>query len=502
MSDLLAHLALGFGVAAQPYNILFCLLGALVGTLVGVLRGIGTVATIAMLLPITFGLPPVGALIMLAGIYYGAQYGGSTTSVLVNIPGEATSVVTCLDGHQMARQGRAGPALSIAAIGSFFAGCVATVLVAALGAPLTSLALLFGPAEYFSLMVLGLIFAVVLAKGSVLKAVAMVVTGLLLSMVGSDLETGAGRMTFDIAELADGIGFPNIALGVFGFAEIIRNLELPAESRDIVQAKVTGLMPTRKDLIDSSGAIARGTLLGSLLGILPGGGAVIASFAAYTFEKKISKTPHLFGTGLIAGVAAPESANNAAAQTSFIPLLTLGIPSNPTMALMIGAMIIHGIQPGPQIMTAKPELFWGMIASMWIGNALLVVLNLPLIGMWVKLLTTKYDYLFPAILIFCCIGVYSISNASMDVLLAALFGFIGYVFIKLETEPAPLLLGFVLGPMMEENLRRALLLSRGDPAVFFTRPISLTLLVISAVLIVIVAAPGIAKKREEAFQEG
>ncbi|MGA8469735.1 MAG: tripartite tricarboxylate transporter permease, partial [Pseudolabrys sp.] len=328
MSELLANLALGFSVAAHPYNIGFCLLGALVGTLVGVLPGIGTVATVAMLLPITFGLPPVGALIMLAGIYYGAQYGGSTTSILVNIPGEATSVVTCLDGHQMARQGRAGAALSISAIGSFFAGCVSTVLVAALGVPLTSIALLFGPAEYFSLMVLGLIFAVVLAKGSVLKAIAMIVTGLLLSMVGSDLETGAGRMTFDVAELSDGIGFTNVAMGLFGFAEIIRNLEMSQESRDIVKAKIKGLMPTRQDLIDSSGAIARGTILGSILGILPGGGAVVASFAAYTFEKRISKNPERFGRGAIQGVAAPESANNAAAQTSFIPLLTLGIPPN------------------------------------------------------------------------------------------------------------------------------------------------------------------------------
>src|SRR6516162_3353894 len=389
MSDLLANLWLGFHVAANPFNILFCLLGALVGTLVGVLPGVGSVATIAMLLPITFGLPPVGALIMLAGIYYGAQYGGSTTSILVNIPGEATSVITCLDGHQMARQGRAGPALSISAIGSFFAGCV--------------------------LMVLGLIFAVVLAKGSVLKAVAMVVTGLLLSMVGSDLETGAGRMTFDIAELADGIGFANIAMGVFGFAEIIRNLELPAESRDIVQAKITGLMPTRQDLIDSSGAIARGTALGSLLGILPGGGALIASFAAYGFEKKIAKDPSRFGRGAIEGVAAPESANNAGAQTSFIPLLTLGIPPNAVMALMVGAMTIHGIVPGPQVMTKQPELFWGMIASMWIGNLMLVVINLPLVGVWVSLLRVPYRLLYPSIIVFCCIGIYSINNSPTDV---------------------------------------------------------------------------------------
>src|SRR5262247_706343 len=501
MSDLLANLWMGFQVAGNPFNILFCLLGALVGTLVGVLPGVGSVATIAMLLPITFGLPPVGALIMLAGIYYGAQYGGSTTSVLVNIPGEATSVVTCLDGHQMARQGRAGAALSIAAIGSFFAGCVSTVLVAALGVPLTSLALLFGPAEYFSLMVLGLIFAVVLAKGSVLKAIAMVLTGLLMSMVGSDLETGAGRMTFDVAELADGIGFTNIAMGVFGFAEIIRNLELPSESRDIVSSKVTGLMPTRKDLIDASGAIARGTLLGSLLGILPGGGAVIASFAAYTFEKRISKTPQMFGKGIIAGVAAPESANNAAAQTAFIPLLTLGIPPNAVMALMVGAMTIHGIVPGPQVMTKQPELFWGMIASMWIGNLMLVIINLPLVGVWVTLLRVPYRILFPSIIVFCCIGIYSINNAPTDVMLAAFFGVVGYWLIKHDFEGAPMLLGFVLGPLMEENLRRAMLIARGDVTVFVTRPISGTLLGIAVLLLVLAGLPMLRKRREEVFVE-
>ncbi len=501
MSELLANLALGFGVAFSPMNLLFCLLGALVGTLVGVLPGIGTVATIAMLLPITFGLPPVGALIMLAGIYYGAQYGGSTTSVLVNIPGEATSVITCLDGHQMARQGRAGPALAIAAIGSFFAGCVATVLVAALGAPLTSLALLFGPAEYFSLMVLGLIFAVVLAKGSVVKAIAMVMAGLLMSMVGSDLETGAGRMTFDVAELADGIGFTNIAMGVFGFAEIIRNLELPEESRDIVSAKVTGLMPNRKDLIDSSGAIARGTLLGSLLGILPGGGAVIASFAAYTFEKRISNDPGSFGKGNIRGVAAPESANNAAAQTAFIPLLTLGIPPNAVMALMVGAMTIHGIVPGPQVMTKQPELFWGMISSMWIGNLMLVIINLPLVGLWVTLLRVPYRLLFPSIIVFCCIGIYSINNSPTDVMISAMYGVVGYWLIKHDFEAAPMLLGFVLGPLMEENLRRAMLIARGDATVFFTRPISGVLLGIAIMLLVLALLPMIRKRREEVFVE-
>ena len=436
-----------------------------------------------MLLPITFGLPPVGALIMLAGIYYGAQYGGSTTSILINIPGESSSVVTALDGHQMAKQGRAGPALAIAAIGSFIAGSFATVLVAALGAPLTSLALLFGPAEYFSLMVLGLVFAVVLARGSVLKAIAMILFGLLLSSVGSDIETGQSRMAFDIPELADGIGFVTVAMGVFGYAEIMRNLE-QTESRDIVQSKITGLMPTWPDFKAAAPAIGRGTLLGSILGILPGGGAVIAAFAAYTFEKKMSRTPQRFGHGAIEGVAAPESANNAAAQTSFIPLLTLGIPPNAVMALMVGAMTIHGIVPGPQVMTKQPELFWGLIASMWVGNLMLVVINLPLVGLWVRLLRVPYRMLFPAILIFCAIGVYSINNAPADAIMVATFGLVGYWFVKHDFEPAPMLLGFVLGPLMEENLRRAMLIARGDPTTFITRPISGALLALATLLLV------------------
>jgi putative tricarboxylic transport membrane protein len=500
MADLLANLALGFSVAATPLNLLLCLIGVLVGTLIGVLPGIGSLATIAMLLPITFGLPPVGALIMLAGIYYGAQYGGSTTSILVNIPGEATSVVTTLDGHQMAKQGRAGAALAIAAIGSFFAGCVATVLIAALGTPLTSLALLFGPAEYFSLMTLGLIFAVVLARGSVVKALAMVLAGLLLSMVGSDLETGVARMTFDVPELADGIGFVNVAMGVFGFAEIMRNLER-RESRHIVHAKITGLMPTREDLIRSAPAIGRGTIIGSALGILPGGGAIISSFAGYTVEKRVSKTPERFGHGAIEGVAAPESANNAASQTSFIPLLTLGIPPNAVMALMVGAMTIQGIVPGPQVMTKQPDLFWGMIASMWIGNALLIIINLPLIGIWVQLLRVPYRMLFPCILIFCCIGLYSINNSPFDVYIAAVFAIIGYWLVKNEFEPAPMLLGMILGPLMEENLRRAMLIARGDPSVFLTRPISAGLLAIALTLLVLAVLPTIRKKRDEVFVE-
>jgi putative tricarboxylic transport membrane protein len=501
MFDILTNLAFGFTVAFSWTNIGLCLIGVLVGTLIGVLPGVGSTATIAMLLPITFGLHPVGALIMLAGIYYGAQYGGSTTSILVNIPGEAGSVVTTLDGHQMALQGRAGAALAIAAIGSFTAGCFATILIAALGVPLTGLALQFGPAEYFSLMVLGLIFAVVLAKGSVLKALAMIVMGLLMSMIGSDLETGASRMSFNLPELADGIGFAVLAMGVFGFAEIIRNLET-THNRDIVQSKVTGLMPTRKDLRDAAPAIARGTVIGSMLGILPGGGAVIASFAAYTLEKRVAKDPSRFGKGAIEGVAGPESANNAASQTSFIPLLTLGIPPNAVMALMVGAMTIHGIVPGPQVMTKQPDLFWGMIASMWIGNAMLLIINLPLVGLWVRLLRVPYRLLYPSILVFCAIGVYSINNAPADVIMAGIFGLLGYWLIKHDFEPAPMLLGFVLGPLMEENLRRAMLIARGDATTFLTRPISAGLLAVAAILLIIAVLPSIRGKREEVFVEG
>jgi putative tricarboxylic transport membrane protein len=500
MYDLISNLYMGMGVAFTPMNVMLALIGALVGTLIGVLPGIGSLATIAMLLPITFGLPPVGALIMLAGIYYGAQYGGSTTSILVNIPGESSSVITTLDGHAMAKQGRAGPALAIAAIASFFAGCVATVLVAALGAPLTAVALLFGPAEYFSLMVLGLIFAVVLAKGSILKALCMILMGLLLSMIGSDLETGAERMTWGIPELSDGIGFVVVGMGVFGYGEILRNLEVTA-NREIVQAKVTGLMPTLPDLKASAGAIGRGTVIGSMLGILPGGGAIIASFAAYTFEKRISKHPERFGRGAIQGVAAPEAANNAAAQTSFIPLLTLGIPPNPVMALMVGAMTIHGIVPGPQVMTKQPELFWGMIASMWIGNLMLIVINLPLVGLWVRLLRVPYRHLFPMIVIFCCIGVYSLNNAPFDVTMTAIFGMVGYWLAKHDFEPAPMILGFVLGPLMEENLRRAMLIARGDATVFLTRPISATLIGISTLMLVLAILPTLRKKRDEVFTE-
>jgi TctA family transporter len=498
--DILHNLALGFGVALTLNNILYCFIGVLLGTLIGVLPGIGPIATISMLLPATFVLPPVSALIMLAGIYYGAQYGGSTTAILVNLPGEVSSVVTCLDGYQMARKGMAGKALGIAALGSFFAGTVATVLIAWFAPPLAEFALKFGPADYFSLMVLGLIAAVVLAHGSIIKAIAMIVLGLLLGLIGTDVNSGVARYSFGMPELIDGIGIGTIAMGLFGFSEIIRNLE-QGEEREVFTKSVDGPaseLERHQALRDADHPRDR---VGFDARDPAGRGSGARRLLRLHARKEGLEDPGEIRHGMMEGVAAPESANNAAAQTSFIPLLTLGIPSNPVMALMIGAMIIHGIQPGPQIMTAKPELFWGMIASMWVGNFLLVVLNLPLIGMWVKLLTVKYDYLYPAILIFCCIGVYSISNAPMDVLLAALFGFIGYTFIKLDMEPAPLLLGFVLGPMMEENLRRALLLSRGDPAVFFTRPISLTLLIVAAFLLVLVMAPSISKKREEAFQE-
>jgi TctA family transporter len=498
--ELFHNLILGFGVAITPINLLYCLIGVLLGTLIGVLPGVGPVATIAMLLPITFNLNPVSALIMLAGIYYGAQYGGSTTAILVNIPGESSSVVTCLDGYQMARQGRAGPALAIAAIGSFFAGCVATMLIAVAAPPLAELALKFGPSEYFSLMVFGLIAATVLARGSLIKAIAMVVFGLLLGIVGTDVNSGVLRFTFGIPELSDGIGFVVVAMGMFGTAEIISNLDLK-DKREVFLSKVTHLYPTKEDLKRSWASILRGTALGSCLGILPGGGALLASFGAYTLEKKVSSHPEQFGKGAIEGVAGPESANNAGAQTSFIPMLTLGIPGNAVMALMIGALMIQGIAPGPQVMNEKPELFWGLIASMWVGNLMLVVLNLPMIGMWVKLLSVPYRYLFPSILVFMAIGVFSLSNNPFDVLIMAVFGVLGYICVKLECEPAPMILGFILGPLMEENLRRAMLLSRGDPFVFFQKPISLGFMVASAVLLVLVALPAIRSKREEAFVE-
>ncbi len=500
MQELLNNLALGFSVAATVNNLGFCLIGVLLGTLIGVLPGIGPLATIAMLLPITYKMgDPASALIMLAGIFYGAQYGGSTTAILVNLPGESSSVVTALDGYQMARRGKAGPALAIAALGSFFAGTVATFLIAAFAPPLAEIAFKFGPAEYFSLMVLGLIAAVVLASGSVVKALAMVVLGLLLGLIGTDVNSGVPRFSFDVPELSDGIEFAVVAMGMFGFAEIIVNLE-QRDKRETFLDKVRGLMPSMADLKAAFPAMLRGTGIGSVLGILPGGGAVLASFSAYAIEKKISKTPEEFGKGVIQGVAAPESANNAGAQTSFIPMLTLGIPTTPVMALMIAAMMIHNIQPGPQVMSSNPNLFWGLIVSMWIGNLFLVILNLPLIGIWIKLLSVPYRVLFPAILLFCCIGAYSINNNVFDVFMTIPFAILGYLFKKFDCEPAPLLLGFVLGKLMEEYFRRALRISRGDFEVFVATPLSATLLGLSLVMLVIVLLPAVKKKRAEAFQ--
>jgi TctA family transporter len=499
--DLLNNLALGFSVAFTLQNLAYAFVGTLLGTLVGVLPGLGPVATIAMLLPSIYALEPTPALIMLAGIYYGSQYGGSTTAILINVPGEAASVVTAIDGYQMARQGRAGPALAAAGLGSFFAGSVSTLILAAFAPPLTELAFKFGPAEYFSLMVLGLIGAVVLASGSLLKAIGMIVLGLLLGQVNTDVISGVPRYSFDIPELTDGIGFIAIAMGVFGFGEIIANLGQPAEHREVFTRDVKGLWPTREDFRQAWPAVVRGTALGSVLGVLPGGGALLSSFAAYTVEKKLAGKDGQFGQGDIRGVAGPESANNAGAQTSFIPMLTLGIPPNAVMALMVGAMTIKGIQPGPQVMTSNPDLFWGLIASMWIGNLMLVVLNLPLIGIWIKLLTVPYRLLFPAILVFCCIGLYTTNNNNWDVYMAVLFGVAGYAFYKLSCEPAPLLLGFILGPMMEENLRRALLLSRGDWTTFATRPLSAGLLIAALLMVVLVTLPSIRTRREEAFKD-
>jgi TctA family transporter len=501
--DLLNNLALGFGVAFTLQNLAYAFFGCVLGTLIGVLPGLGPVATIAMLLPSIYALDATPALIMLAGIYYGAQYGGSTTAILINVPGESSSVVTAIDGYAMARKGRAGSALAAAGLGSFFAGCVGTIIIAAFAPPLTELAFKFGPAEYFSLMVLGLIGAVVLASGSLIKAIAMIILGLLLGQINTDVISGTPRYSFDIAELTDGIGFVVIAMGVFGFGEIISNLGMPAEHREVFTKDVKGLWPTKQDFRDAWPAVVRGTALGSLLGVLPGGGALLASFAAYTIEKKMKARPGdvPFGKGNIRGVAGPESANNAGAQTSFIPMLTLGIPPNAVMALMVGAMTIKGIQPGPQVMTSNPQLFWGLIASMWVGNAMLVILNLPLIGIWIKLLTVPYRFLFPAITLFCCIGVYTLNNNTFDVYMTALFSVIGYAFYKLSCEAAPLLLGFILGPMMEENLRRALLLSRGDWTAFVTRPLSAGLLAAAALMIIVVMLPSISKKREATFQE-
>lgn len=498
--DIFAGLAIGFQTAFTGANLLYCLIGAFTGTLIGVLPGLGPAATVAMLMPTAFLLPPVSSLIMLAGIYYGAQYGGSTTSILVNLPGETSSIVTALDGYKMALKGRAGPALATAAIASFFAGTVATMVIALFAPPLAEVALKFGAPEYFSLMVLGLVASVVLARGSLLKAIGMILVGLLVGVIGTDINSGVRRFTFGMNELTDGLGFVTVSMGMFGLGEIIQNLEKEGDGQRIVN-KIGKLMPSKDDWKRIIGPILRGTALGSLLGILPGGGALLASFTAYSVEKKVSKHGAEFGTGAIEGVAAPEAANNAGAQTSFIPMLTLGIPTSPVMALMIGALVIQGLQPGPAMITEQPQLFWGVIASMWIGNVMLLVLNLPLIGIWVRICKVPYHFLYPAILVFCGIGVFSLANSPFDIFVMAIFGIAGYLFGKVELEVAPMLLALILGPMMEEHLRRAMRLSRGDPSIFLRRPISLVVLIAAILALVIAVLPSIKAKREEAFKE-
>lgn len=498
--ELFSHLAIGFSAALSLTNVLYCFAGVLLGTLIGVLPGIGPTMTIALLLPVTFSLPPLSALIMLAGIFYGAQYGGSTTSILINLPGETSSVVTALDGYQMARQGRAGAALATAAISSFIAGTIATLIIALLAPPLAKVALSFGAAEYFSLMLLGLLVSVSLSSGSTIKAMAMTLLGILIGIVGTDVTSGVERFTLGLSDLYDGINFVPVAIGMFGLAEIIRNIAGgEGGSRSIQTKNLSGLMLSLSDLKRIIAPSLRGTALGSILGILPGGGVVLASFASYGLEKNVSNDPSQFGKGAIEGVAAPEAANNAASQTSFIPMLTLGVPSNPVMAMMMGALLIHGIAPGPRIMTEQPALFWGLIVSMWVGNLMLVILNLPLVGMWAKVAQVPYRVLFPSIVAISCVGSYSIGMKPMDVFMLATFGLLGYVLVELECELAPVLFGLIVGPMIEEYLRRAMLLSQGDPTIFLQRPISAALLAIAVISIVLSALPKIRKRRAEIF---
>lgn len=488
MTDLFANLSLGFSVALSLQNIFYCFIGALLGTFIGVLPGVGPLVTIAVLLPLTYGLPPEGAIIMLAGIYYGAAYGGSTTAILVNLPGESSAVVTCIDGYQMARQGRAGPALATAAISSLVAGIIGTVLIAIAAPPLAQVALRFGAAEYFSLILMALLAAASLVHGSMVKGIVMALMGVLFGLIGTDVNSGVSRFTFGFPGLIEGLDFVVVAMGLFAFAEIVSSLS-KSQDREIFAKRVTGLMPTLADLRQSFGAMLRGTAVGSFFGILPGGGQVISSFAAYMFEKRVSKTPERFGKGAIEGVAAPEAANNAAAQTAFIPTLTLGIPGSATMALMLGALMIQGITPGPQIIQTHPSLFWGLVVSMLIGNIILVILNLPLIGLWVAMLRVPYRWLYPAILMFSCMGIYSLNSQPLDLLFAAGLGVLGFLFLKLDCEPAPFILGFILGPLLEENFRRAMLLSRGSPLTFISSPISATFLLIALLLVMMLMVP-------------
>jgi len=498
--ELLNHLLLGFSVALQPANLLYCFLGVVIGTLVGVLPGLGPVAAMSLLLPATFHTSPVASIIMLSGIYYGAMYGGSTTSILVNIPGEAASVMTCIDGYQMARNGRAGPALGISAFGSFIAGTIGILGLILIAPPLVDFALKFGPAEYFSLMVLGLMILTFLTSTSMVRALMMAAFGLVVGTMGLDNISGLARFTFNIPELLDGVGLVPVVMGLFGISEVLLNIEMRVK-REVFTTKVKGLLPSLEDWGKSIWSILRGTILGFFLGILPGGGAVIASFVSYAIEKRVSKHPEEFGKGAIEGVAAPEAANNSAAQGAFIPLLTLGIPSNVVMAMLLGALIIHGVTPGPLLLAQHPQLFWGVVASMYVGNALLLALNLPLIGMWVQLLKVPYSILFPIIILFCLLGSYSINNSTTDVAIMLVFGVIGYLMKKLSLEAAPMVLAFVLGPMMETALRQALIKSKGSFSIFFTRPISATCLIIAIALMIMPLLPWFRRRRPGAAIE-
>lgn len=498
--DLLNGLSIGLTAALTLSNLGYCFLGVLVGTAIGILPGLGPLATIAMLLPITYTLEPVTGLIMIAGIYYGAQYGGSTTAILVNLPGESSAIVTCLDGHQMALKGRAGAALAIAALGSFFAGTVATLIIAAFSPTLAQVAFLFGPVEYFAMMVLGLTTATLLAHGSFIKGVAMVMTGIILGLVGADVNSGVYRFTFGSFELTEGIEFVAVAMGLFAFTDIVNNVRQD-QTRAVVVPKFRNLWPSAKETRQAVFPVVRGTAVGSLLGLLPGGGALISSFAAYAIEKRVSKTPEEFGHGAVAGLASPEAANNAGAQVSFIPMLTLGIPSNGVMALMIGAMIVHNITPGPYVMVSNPDVFWGLIVSMWIGNVMLVILNLPMIPLWVKLIRIDYWILYPIILTVCCVGLFSIGNRSLPIYFAAGFAVLGCLFCRMRAEGAPLLLGFILGPLMEEHFRRALMLSNGDFSIFYQQPLSLAMLMGAGILCLVVLLPQVRLSRGKVFSQ-
>jgi len=498
--DTINQLIMGFSVALQPLNLFYCFMGCVIGTLVGVLPGLGPTAALSLLLPATYHLNPVSAIIMLSGIYYGSQYGGSTTSILVNIPGEASSVVTCLDGYQMARQGRAGRALGISAFGSFIAGTLGIIGLMTMAPRLANVALAFGPPEYFSLMCLGMVILTFLSSTSMVRALMMACFGVIIGMIGMDPVSGSTRLTFGIIELMDGVGLIPVVMGLFGISEMLLNIEKRID-REIFKTRVKGLLPTVKDWIQAKGAILRGTLIGYFLGILPGGGAVLSSFVAYAVEKRVSRYPEKFGTGVIEGVAAPESANNSAAQSAFIPLLTLGIPSNSVMAMLLGALIIHNVTPGPLLLTQHPQVFWGVIASMYIGNLTLLFLNLPLIGIWVRLLRVPYAILLPVIILFCLIGAYTIANSIVDVLLMLAFGMLGYLMKKLKYDAAPFVLAFVLGPMLEYSLKQSLIVSKGSFHLFFTRPISAACLVLAFLLLVIPLLPKVGKKRPGATLE-